>query len=62
MKIWKAEQVEGGCAPYFLEILEQKLNELQRMGREIKVVYPLVLNGFTRSVQIIYTEEDATEE
>ena len=59
MKVWKVEEFKGGYAPHFLE---EKLNELQKAGKEIKSIYPLVSYGFTRAVQIVYTEEDTVEE
>lgn len=54
MKVWKAKE----CPLCFLE---KKLNELQKAGKEIKTIYPLVSDGYTRSVQIVYIEEDVAE-
>lgn len=59
MKVWKVMDVRES----YLDVhLEEKLNELQRAGCEIRAVYPSVHNGDTGCIKIVYTEEDVEEE
>lgn len=55
MKIWKVARVPD---MYLDKRLEEKLNELQRSGCEIKTVYPVIRNGDGNWIDIVYTEED----
>ena len=60
MKVWKVAEVSE---TYLSTRLEEKLNELQGAGCEIKTVYPsAVHNGHTIWVKIVYTEENIEEE
>ena len=53
MKVWKTKIVEGGNTT-----LEEELNILQKVGKQIKSIFPVCDNGNTRSVVVVYTEED----
>ena len=56
MKIWKTLTTTGGNAT-----LEMELNGLYQKGCEIKEIFPVTEDGYTRYVVIVYTEEDAVE-